>query len=134
MQGNRRSDTAPELALRRRLHGEGLRFRKDALVVAGDAKTRADVVFSRQRVAVFLDGCYWHGCPEHCRMPTRNRAYWQAKIARNVSRDERLTEALQAEGWRVLRVWEHEPVEEAAARVKHALALAQDAAQTASAA
>jgi DNA mismatch endonuclease (patch repair protein) len=121
MQGNRRVDTAPEIALRRLLHADGLRFRKDYPVVVADAQVRADVVFPRQRVAVFLDGCYWHGCPEHCRMPARNADYWQAKIDRNRTRDARITKALTDEDWRVVRVWEHEPLEQAAFLVREAL-------------
>jgi DNA mismatch endonuclease (patch repair protein) len=121
MQGNRRVDTSPEIALRRLLHAGGLRFRKDYPVAVGDTQARADVVFPRQRVAVFLDGCYWHGCPEHCRMPARNAEYWQAKIARNRARDARITKALTDEGWRVVRIWEHEALEQAAFRVREAL-------------
>jgi DNA mismatch endonuclease, patch repair protein len=121
MRGNRRVDTSPEVALRRRLHADGLRFRKDYRLAAGDVHARADVVFPRQRVAVFLDGCYWHGCPEHCRMPARNADYWQAKIARNRARDARITKALTDEGWHVVRIWEHEALEQAALRVREAL-------------
>lgn len=121
MQGNRGTDTAPEVALRRLLHAGGLRFRKNFRVSAGGLRATADIVFTRQRVAVFVDGCYWHGCPDHCRMPARNAEYWQAKIGRNRERDERITDALIAGGWRVLRVWEHEPPDEAAARVRAAL-------------
>lgn len=118
MQGNRRTDTGPEMALRRVLHALGLRYRKDRVIQAGALKVKADVVFPRQRVAVFVDGCYWHGCPEHCRMPARNANYWNAKIARNRARDERVTRELQAAGWHVLRVWEHENALAAAERVR----------------
>jgi DNA mismatch endonuclease (patch repair protein) len=121
MQGNRRVDTSPEIALRRLLHASGLRFRKDFRVMAGDVRAQADVVFPRQRLVVFIDGCYWHGCPEHFRMPARNADYWQAKIARNRARDLRLTEALTDGGWRVMRVWEHEPAAQAASRIHEAL-------------
>lgn len=121
MQGNRRADTSPELDLRRQLHRAGLRFRKDYRVVVGDVKSKADVVFTRQRVAVFVDGCYWHGCPDHCRMPARNADYWEAKIARNRSRDERVTAALMGAGWHVVRVWEHEATTDAVTRVRAAL-------------
>jgi len=121
MQGNRRADTAPEVNLRRALHASGLRFRKDLVVKGVDAKAKADVVFTRQKVAVFIDGCFWHGCPTHCRMPSRNRDYWEAKIGRNQERDYRVTAALAADGWRVIRIWEHEPVEQAALRVRDAL-------------
>lgn len=121
MRGNRRADTSPEVALRQRLHADGLRFRKDYPVVTRGARTRADVVFPRQRVAVFLDGCFWHGCPEHCRMPARNAEYWQAKIARNRARDNLVATALTEEGWHVVRIWEHEPPDQATSRVRAAL-------------
>lgn len=121
MRGNRRTDTLPEMRLRRALHGRGLRFRKDFVVRADDARAKADIVFTRHRVAVFVDGCFWHGCPIHCRMPTRNRLYWEAKIGRNRERDERLSVALTAAGWTVVRIWEHEPLEDAMARVLAAL-------------
>jgi DNA mismatch endonuclease, patch repair protein len=121
MRSNRRVDTAPEIAIRRLLHASGLRFRKDLRLVTDEVRTSADIVFPRQRLAVFVDGCFWHGCPEHGRMPTRNADYWQAKIARNRERDERVTRGLSAAGWRVLRLWEHESPEDAAARVREAL-------------
>lgn len=117
MQGNRRVDTKPELALRSAAHALGLRFRKDLAIADIVSRTRADLVFTRSRVAVFVDGCFWHGCPEHCRMPSSNAAYWQAKIERNRARDERVDQALREAGWAVVRVWEHEPPAEAAARV-----------------
>ncbi len=66
-----------------------------------------DFVFPRARLAVFVDGCFWHGCPKHCRMPAANRSYWQEKISRNISRDRATVRALKAEGWRVLRLWAH---------------------------
>jgi len=121
MQGNRRADTQPEVALRRALHARGLRFRKDRLIDTGDRRVKADVVFSRRRVAIFLDGCFWHGCPVHCRMPASNVDYWHAKIERNKARDRRTDEALTAGGWQVLRFWEHVPVEEAVRVVARAL-------------
>jgi DNA mismatch endonuclease (patch repair protein) len=121
MQGNKRVDTAPEINLRRALHASGLRFRKDFVVRVADAKAKADIVFTRRRLVVFIDGCFWHGCPAHCRMPTRNRDYWEAKIGRNRERDEHVTAALTAAGWQVVRIWEHEPVEQATARVRSGL-------------
>lgn len=98
-----------------------MRFRKDFVVAGDGAKARADIVFTRQHVAVFMDGCFWHGCSAHCRMPKRNRDYWEAKIGRNRERDARVTTALTEAGWKVVRVWEHEPVEEALERVKAGL-------------
>lgn len=121
MQGNRRADTEPEIKLRRALHASGLRFRKDFVVRVDGARAKADIVFTRRRVAVFLDGCFWHGCPAHCRIPTRNRPYWEAKIERNRERDNRINAAFSAAGWRVVRVWEHEPIEQAVSRVRVAL-------------
>lgn len=118
---NRRTDTKPEQALRRELHRTGLRFRKDHLVRAGGLRTRADIVFGPARVAVFVDGCYWHMCSEHFKQPKRNVAYWEPKLAANVARDRRVDAALAADGWTVLRVWEHEPIALAAARVVEVL-------------
>lgn len=105
---NARVGTKPETRLRSLLHRRGLRFRKDHPVRAVDARTRADVVFSRARVAVFVDGCFWHGCPAHGRVPKSNREYWEAKLERNVERDRHNDRALRADGWEVIRAWEHE--------------------------
>ena len=124
MQGNRRVDTTPEIRLRRALHASGLRFRKDFVVRADGLRAKADVVFTRRRVAVFIDGCFWHGCEEHCRMPKRNRDYWEAKIGRNRERDALVSAALEAAGWRVVRIWEHESIEQGADRVRAALSAA----------
>jgi len=121
MQGNRRRDTGPELRLRSALHVLGLRFRVDRRPVIAIA-CRADVVFSRRRVAVFVDGCYWHGCPTHYTSPTTNRAYWIAKIDGNRRRDTASAAALEAAGWRVVRIWEHEDVAAAAAAIASILA------------
>lgn len=107
MQGNRASDTRPEVALRSELHRRGLRFRKHHSPVAG-LRCRGDVVFPRERVVVFCDGCFWHRCPEHGNDPRINSPYWLAKLARNVARDRRNDAELAAAGWAVVRVWEHE--------------------------
>ena len=117
MQGNRRRDTRPEIALRSALHRRGLRFRVDLKLGAGRSAPRPDVSFSRAKVAVYIDGCFWHGCPTHGVQPRTNADYWAAKIARNIARDARNTLTLEDEGWVVLRVWEHEDVDEAAERV-----------------
>jgi len=89
------------------LHRSGLRFRKHARPLPG-LRCEADVVFTRQRVVVFIDGCFWHGCPAHGRRPTRNSEYWSPKIERNIARDRRNDDALTAAGWTVLRFWEHD--------------------------
>ena len=117
MVANRRRDTGPELALRRALHARGLRYRVDH-PLPFDRRRRADVVFPRARVAVFVDGCFWHGCPEHGTMPKANRAFWRDKIARNRARDADTDRRLADLGWTVLRFWEHEDVERAADAVE----------------
>jgi DNA mismatch endonuclease (patch repair protein) len=95
-----------------------MRFRKDLPIRAGDLKVRPDIVFSRVKVAVFVDGCFWHGCAEHQRVPHHNRAYWIPKLEANVERDVRVDSALVAAGWHVERIWEHEDVTAATARVE----------------
>ena len=107
MRSNRGRDTGPELALRRVLHARGLRYRVDH-PLPFDRRRRADVAFTRARVAVFVDGCFWHGCPEHGSTPRANSAFWSAKIERNRARDADTTERLEGLGWTVLRFWEHE--------------------------
>jgi len=117
MQGNRASDTGPELALRSELHRRGLRYRVHYTPVVG-LRCRADVVFPKARIAVFVDGCFWHRCPEHGTSPTTNAPYWQAKLDRNTARDRRNDIALVEAGWTVVRVWEHERAQDAADRVE----------------
>lgn len=107
MLSNKRRDTSTELAIRRELHSRGFRYRVDYPPVAG-LRRRADVVFTRARLAVFIDGCYWHGCPLHGTQPKRNSVYWGPKLAANRARDEDTNVRLAAEGWTVLRFWEHE--------------------------
>jgi DNA mismatch endonuclease (patch repair protein) len=109
MRRNPRRDTGPEIALRSELHRRGLRFRKDLPLRVPGRVVRPDVVFTRARVAVFVDGCFWHACPIHGNQPRANTEYWRPKLARNVARDRAVDSALQAAGWRVLRAWEHEP-------------------------
>jgi DNA mismatch endonuclease (patch repair protein) len=121
MLANRRADTKPEIALRRVLHARGLRFRKDHQLALADRRVRPDVVFTRAKVAVFLDGCFWHRCPEHATTPATNTDYWIAKFERNVERDRAVDRSLTAEGWTVVRVWEHEDSGDAADRVAIAL-------------
>ncbi|WP_344339474.1 very short patch repair endonuclease [Agrococcus versicolor] len=107
MQANRRRDTGPELAVRRLLHARGLRFRVDLAAQPG-VRSRPDIVFTRRRIAVYIDGCFWHGCPRHRTQPKANADYWTPKLQRNVERDAAVTLALQDAGWTVLRFWEHE--------------------------
>ena len=116
MQGNRRRDTAPELAVRRALHARGLRYRVD-WPLPFDRRRKADIAFTKAKVVVFVDGCYWHGCPLHYSEPSVNTAYWSAKIARNVSRDRDTDVRLKSAGWTVLRYWEHEDVSDVARAV-----------------
>jgi len=103
------------------LHREGLRYRRDFPVIAQGVRVRPDFVFARQRVAVFVDGCFWHCCPEHGQTPKANAGYWRPKLDRNRRRDRDVTLALKSDGWIVVRVWEHESPAEAAARVRTAL-------------
>jgi DNA mismatch endonuclease, patch repair protein len=117
MKANRRTGTRPEAHLRSALHKTGLRFRKDVYLRIGTVRTKADVVFPRQRVAVYLDGCFWHRCPEHGQLPRANRSYWQPKLERNAQRDREITEALRKEGWIVIRIWEHEELAPAVQRI-----------------
>lgn len=120
---NVRRDTRAELLLRSALHRRGLRFRKDHLVrCMNGLKVRPDVVFTRARIAVFVDGCFWHGCPDHGRTPGRNRVYWVPKLEANAARDQRVDAALRADGWRIERVWEHEDPSTAGARIAAAVA------------
>jgi DNA mismatch endonuclease, patch repair protein len=122
MRANRRTDTKPELALRRALHGRGYRYRKDyRLDLANGARVRPDIAFTARRVAVFVDGCFWHVCPEHGTSPAANTWYWEPKLRRNVQRDRAADEALAAAGWQVVRVWEHESLEAAVTAVTDAL-------------
>lgn len=120
MQGNRGANTRPEVALRSALHRLGLRFFKNRRPVRS-IRHRADIVFPARQVAVFVDGCFWHGCPEHGNTPRTNGEYWRAKLDRNRERDERVDALLAAAGWRVIRIWEHEHPEAAAERVRAAV-------------
>jgi DNA mismatch endonuclease (patch repair protein) len=120
MRGNRRRDTLPELAVRRAVHALGLRYRVDARPLP-DLNRRADLVFTRAKVAVFVDGCYWHGCPEHGTVAQTNADYWERKIRRNRERDQETDILLADHGWMSLRIWEHEQVVVAAERIRAAV-------------
>ncbi|BCJ70676.1 hypothetical protein CS0771_02200 [Catellatospora sp. IY07-71] len=120
MRANRSRDTKPELALRRAVHALGLRYRVCSRPLL-EVRRTADMVFSRQKVAVYLDGCFWHGCPSHHRAPRANGEYWSAKVERNRARDRSTDQALADAGWLTIRVWEHEDMAEAALRVVSAV-------------
>lgn len=116
----KRRDTAPEMLLRRELHRRGRRFRV-VLKVPGNNRRTIDIAFSKQKLAVFVDGCFWHGCPEHGTHPSANAAWWSKKLAANRARDEDTNQLLRTAGWRVLRFWEHTPADGAANRVEQEL-------------
>lgn len=112
----RRRDTKPEVALRRELHRRGLRYFVDRAPLKG-MRRRADLVFPRRKVAVYVDGCFWHSCPIHATKPRNNAQWWADKLAANVARDRDTDTRLIEEGWRVVRIWEHEDPVVAAQRV-----------------
>lgn len=113
----RRRDTGPELRLRSELHRRGLRYRVDA-PVSFLPRHRIDVLFGPAKLAVFVDGCFWHGCPQHGSFPTSNAQWWREKFDGVRRRDARTDAALRENGWEVVRVWEHEPTREAADRIE----------------
>lgn len=120
MRSNKGRDTSPELALRKRVHRLGLRYRVNERPIASLRRT-ADLVFPRWKLVVFVDGCFWHSCPDHGSTPTARRDWWAAKLERTVERDRETNAALRDAGWTVLRIWEHEDADEAAHRVAAAL-------------
>ncbi|MGV9233423.1 very short patch repair endonuclease [Streptomyces nigra] len=109
-------DTAAELAVRRLLHAAGLRYRVE-YPVPGMARRRIDIAFTSVKVAVLIDGCFWHGCPVHATQPKSNAEWWRQKLDRNMARDTETTAHLTAAGWEVLRFWEHESPDEVVVRV-----------------
>jgi DNA mismatch endonuclease (patch repair protein) len=115
-----RRDTGPELALRKVLHAAGYRYRIQ-YPVPGRPRRTIDVAFTKQKVAVFVDGCFWHGCTTHRGVPTANNAWWQAKLAKNLTRDADTSAHLRELGWAVVRAWEHEAPDEALARIEAVL-------------
>ena len=116
MLANKRRDTTTELAVRRLLHARGMRYRVDFAAVPG-LRRRADVVFTRARVAIFFDGCFWHGCPLHATHPKKNSEYWGPKLAANIARDRDTNARFAVAGWNVLRFWEHEAATDVADRI-----------------
>lgn len=109
-----RTGSTPELALRRELHRRGLRFRVNFRGLPGTP----DVALTRARIAVFVDGCFWHACPSHGTLPKNNREWWQAKLDRNVERDREKDDALRNLGWLPVHFWEHEPAVAVADRIE----------------
>ena len=120
MRGNKGRDTRPELAVRSAAHALGLRYRVGVSPLPGMRRT-ADLVFPRARVAVFVDGCFWHGCPEHHRPARLNAEFWTAKIEGNIARDADTDARLRGADWTVIRIWEHEPPAEAATKISAAV-------------
>lgn len=121
MRSTRQRDTKPEIAIRSRLHRMGLRFRVDLAPLKG-VRRRADIIFTRVRVAVFVDGCFWHCCPEHGTWPKSNAEWWRQKLLGNQQRDRDTDRRLRDAGWTVIRVWEHEEPEVAAERIFNVIA------------
>ncbi|MFC7636385.1 DNA mismatch endonuclease Vsr [Streptomyces thermogriseus] len=121
-QGSR--DTAPEIAVRRLLHAAGLRYRVN-VPVPGMPRRTIDIAFGKYKVAIFMDGCFWHGCPEHATHPKANSEWWRRKLDRNMSRDIETTGHLTEAGWTVLRFWEHEDPLKVALRVQEVVASKQ---------
>ena len=118
MERQRRRDTKPELEFRRAVWRLGLRYRVDIAPIPG-TRRRADLVFPRAKVAVYVDGCFWHRCPEHSTIPKANRDWWIAKLQANVVRDRDTDRRLGEQGWKVFRLWEHEDALVAAERISH---------------
>lgn len=119
MMSQKRRDTGPELEIRSRLHRLGHRFRVDYRVPG--TRRRIDIAFTRKRIAVFIDGCFWHSCPRHATQPKSNRAWWKRKLADNVRRDRATDRALRRQGWVVVRVWEHESGDAAVRRIDESI-------------
>ncbi len=120
MSRQRSVGTAPEIALRSELHRRGLRYFVDRAPLKG-LRRRADLVFPRRKVAVYVDGCFWHSCPEHATHPKNNALWWAEKLAGNVARDRDTDARLIAAGWAVVRIWEHENAAVGADRVQTVL-------------
>ena len=117
-QGSR--DTAPEVAVRRLLHAEGLRYRVN-VPVPGIPRRTIDIVFPKAKIAIFMDGCFWHGCPDHATRPKSNAEWWRVKLDKNMARDQETTEHLRTAGWTVLRYWEHEVPNTVAEEIRSAV-------------
>lgn len=120
MKGNRSRDTKPEIEVRRALHANGLRFRVNSQPIPNLRRT-ADIVFTRQKIAIFIDGCFWHGCPAHYVPSKTNKDYWGAKILNNKARDRETSSMLSAAGWTVLRFWSHETLADITGKITNAV-------------
>jgi len=118
MQANRSRDTRPEMAVRHLLFAHGLRYRVAYHPLPDNRRMTVDIAFPGVRVAVLIDGCFWHGCPDHYRLPRAHTEYWEGKIAGNVARDQRTNQALEDSGWEVLRFWTHEQADTIAIQVE----------------
>lgn len=121
MRGNRSRDTLPEMAVRRELHRRGLRYRVDYRPLPHARRRSVDIAFTRAKIAVLIDGCFWHACPVHYVASTTRVDYWQPKIAHNVQRDAETNRLLEEAGWTVLRFWEHEIPADVADMVEEAV-------------
>ncbi|MGH4002301.1 MAG: very short patch repair endonuclease [Pseudonocardiaceae bacterium] len=126
MQRQRRRDTPLELEIRKQLHALGFRYRVD-FRLDPPLRTRADICFTKQKVAVFIDGCFWHGCPQHATSPKNNAAWWREKLDANIARDRRTDADLDDRGWQVIRIWEHEVADEAVVQIVAQLAATNSA-------
>lgn len=120
MKTQKRRDTKPELLIRSALHRQGLRFRVDQAPIPG-MRSRADIVFTKKRLAVFVNGCFWHSCPQHGTWPKSNADWWRKKLLANKQRDLLVDSKLKEAGWRALRIWEHEDPAGAAEKIRNAL-------------
>jgi DNA mismatch endonuclease (patch repair protein) len=121
MKANRKTGTRPEARIRSLLHRQGYRFRKNSLVQTAGLRVHPDIIFTRRKLAIFIDGCFWHCCPDHGTQPRANSSYWSPKLARNIERDGQVSRGLRDVGWNVLRIWEHEPAEHAVELIVGAL-------------
>ena len=114
MKANKRANTKPEVLIRTHLHRAGYRFRKDFNIKINGKNYRPDIAFTKQKVAIFIDGCFWHLCPIHGHIPKTNIHYWEPKLKKNSERDKNSNKVLRKAGWKVVRVWEHVSIKEAA--------------------
>jgi len=111
MRANTRTNTKPEIKYRSALHKSGYRFRKDYLIYLPERNIHIDIAFPSIKLAVFIDGCYWHGCPLHYKVPKHNKSYWRKKILKNKRRDNEVNRILLNNKWKIVRIWEHERLE-----------------------